>query len=65
MAIFRMMNEKFLHLDLNEDFWREAAKEDPYQFPRASPTKYDRQSYGITWNEPDVELSVQAEKYVK
>jgi hypothetical protein len=48
--IFRQMNDKFLHLPLDDAFWNGAAQEDLFREPCTEvPTENDRKNYGITW----------------
>lgn len=49
LYIFKLMDEKFLHLGLTDDFWRGARTEDLYQFPNTMVTDRDRKGYSITW----------------
>lgn len=49
LAIFKLMDEKFLHFGLTDDFWRGARTEDLYKFPNTMVTDRDRKGYGITW----------------
>ena len=51
LFIFRQMNERFLHLPLDDNFWREAEQEDMFQNPHTSITKFDVAAYGLEWNE--------------
>lgn len=49
LKIFRLMNEKFLHLPLSDEFWAGAATEDMFRDPHTTVTQQDRDAYGITW----------------
>ena len=49
LYIFRLMNDKFLHLPLVDEFWREAEKEDLFKNPHTEVTSRDREEYGIKW----------------
>lgn len=52
LELFRLMNERFLRLPLDSDFWGEAAKEDLFSFPRTPFTEYDARLLGVCWNGP-------------
>lgn len=59
MEVFRMMNEKFMHLNLPEDFWRWAMANDMFASGPCTPlTKYDIANWGILWDNPVVDLVV-------
>lgn len=47
--LFRRMNEKFLKLDLSEEFWNAASQEDLFRDPHTSVTENDVRNYGLTW----------------
>lgn len=47
--LFRQMNDRFLHLPLDETFWSEAAKEDLFKDPHTTTTENDRKAYNLTW----------------
>lgn len=49
LYIFRKMNEKFLHLDLTDEFWGAAGQEDLYCNPHTEVTDRDRKEYDIKW----------------
>lgn len=49
LYIFKLMNDKFLHLDLDEAFWNGAGQEDLFKEPHTQVTENDRKAYGITW----------------
>lgn len=49
LYIFRVMNTKFLHLDLTDEFWGVTGQEDLYRNPHTEVTQQDREAYGITW----------------
>lgn len=49
LYIFRLMSDKFLHLDLSDEFWAGAATEDLYKQPCTAVTQKDREGYSITW----------------
>lgn len=49
LKIFELMNEKFLHLPLSDEFWNGARQEDLFQFPNTAVTDHDREAYGLTW----------------
>lgn len=49
LYIFRQLNEKFLHLDLTEEFWSGASQEDLFKDPHTQVTQHDREAYQIIW----------------
>lgn len=49
LYIFRLMNDKFLHLDLTDEFWAGAATEDLFRDPHTEVTQRDREAYQIKW----------------
>lgn len=49
LYIFRLMNDKFLHLDLTDEFWAGAVTEDLFREPCTQVTERDRSAYSITW----------------
>lgn len=48
--IFRRMNEKFMHLPLDDAFWREAIAEDMFREPHTHATPHDTAGYGLIWS---------------
>lgn len=50
LYIFHLMNAKFLHLSLTEDFWQQAGGEDMFCTPSTAVTQHDRDAYGLTWS---------------
>lgn len=49
MFIFKMMNDRFLRLDLSPEFWRQAESEDIYASDPAPVTQEDRENYQLKW----------------
>lgn len=49
LAIFRMMNDKFLKLPLTPKFWESIAREDMYANNITPVTDWDRKAYDLTW----------------
>ncbi len=49
LFIFRLMNEKFLHLKLDSSFWAEAEKEDLFSNTPEKVEHQDRYNHGIVW----------------
>lgn len=59
LAIFRIMNDKFLKLELNDYFWNAITSErDLYETPSTPLTIYDVEAYNFNWNEPLKDLMV-------
>lgn len=56
--LFRLLNDKFLHLSLSDSFCREASAEDQFKEPHTPVTQADRDAYGITWDEPTLPLTL-------
>lgn len=50
LYILRLMNERFLHLDLDGEFWQAAAKEDLFREPNTHVTSRDIEGYGLQWS---------------
>ncbi len=48
-AIFRLMVDKFLHLETTNDFCGAIAGEDLFQFPHTEVTHEDVSGYGLEW----------------
>lgn len=55
LGIFRLMNEKFLHLTLDKAFWDGAGEEDQFCSPCTPVTKWDVEAYGLTWENMTIE----------
>lgn len=53
--VFERINEKFLHLPLNEAFWGPAGEEDLFKFPNTAVTQFDVDAYGLTWPDTPIE----------
>jgi hypothetical protein len=51
LRVFADMNERFLHWNLLDVFWREAFQEDLYANVVTPMTQYDVDAYGLTWPE--------------
>lgn len=51
LPIFRWMNEKYLHLPLNNDFWYAASQEDLFANDVTPMTQFDVEAYGLEWPE--------------
>jgi len=51
LYLFRLMNDKFLHLNLSDEFWHEAGGEDLFCTPCTEVVDYDRQIHGLTWQD--------------
>lgn len=49
MAIFRLLNDKHLHLDAPQNFWNKAMSEDLYRTPCTPVTQYDVDNYNLHW----------------
>lgn len=58
LAIFRILNDKFLNLELSESFWNEISKEDIYANNYTYLTEYDKKYYCFEWNEELKSLSI-------
>jgi len=50
LYLFRQMNEKFLNLPLDNDFWQQAAGEDMFRDPHTEVHPKDIAAYGLTWD---------------
>lgn len=48
--IFRKMNQKFLNLPLDDNFWNAIAGEDLFKYPNTQVTDSDREGYQLKWN---------------
>lgn len=59
MTVFRLLNDKFFHLETTPEFWNRLTYEDMYCEPHSPITKYDRQNYGIQWPQPDEDLKAE------
>jgi hypothetical protein len=51
VAVFRLMESKFLHLGLTEQFWSWCMSWDLYSTPASPITIYDVLNYGINWKQ--------------
>lgn len=51
LYIFWQLNDRFLHLDLSEQFWRGAESEDLFRTPYTKATPFDVANHGLTWEE--------------
>jgi len=49
LKIFELMNDKFLHLPLNEEFWNGAIDEDLFKNPHTEVTQRDIDGYNLKW----------------
>lgn len=58
MRLFYEMNDKFLDWPLTEEFCGEIFKEDLYGNVITPVTQFDRDAYGITWDEPTEPLHI-------
>lgn len=58
LYLFRQMNDRFLHLPLDESFWQSANQVDLFSTPRTAVTKWDLDAYGLDWGEPIEELKL-------
>jgi hypothetical protein len=54
LYLFERMNERFLHLNLDDEFWRGAETEDLFAKPCTPVTQHDLDAYGLTW--PDTPI---------
>lgn len=57
-AVFQLMNNKFLHLALPDDFISWCLADDAYSTPCSRITKYDREAFGIEWPQATEELTI-------
>ncbi len=53
LHVFRLMNDKFLHLSLTNEFWTGAATEDLFRNPHTLITEQDINGYQLRWPLPD------------
>lgn len=58
LYIFERMNERFLKLNLDREFWAGAETEDLFAKPCTPVTQFDRDAYGITWDDPTEALKI-------
>lgn len=58
LAIFELMNEKFLHLNFSKEFWEEISQEDMYANSYTKLTQLDIDYYGFDWGEEIAPLSL-------
>lgn len=54
LAIFRYINEKYLHLEMSDDFWMEISKEDMFANSFTPITEYDVKWYGYDWRGEEI-----------
>ncbi len=47
--IFSLMNKRFLHLPLTDEFWDGASREDLFKEPHTEVTQSDIEGYGLRW----------------
>lgn len=52
LYLFRQMNDRFLHLPLDDAFWQSAHEVDLFSSPFTPVTQYDVNAFGLTWDEP-------------
>lgn len=57
-AIFRLLSDKFLHMEIPAGFWDKALREDMYANNYTPLTKYDVENHGIRWPEKIAPLKV-------
>lgn len=58
MEVFKLINSKFLGLDLAESFWDYARGHDLYAEPHTPITYIDVMAYGLKWPQPVQELKL-------
>lgn len=58
LYIFKRMNERFLRLDLDGEFWRGAETEDLFAKPCTPVTHADVDAYGLEWGGPVEQLKL-------
>lgn len=58
LAVFRLMNEKFLHLPITEEFWEEISQQDMFANSYTKLTDLDVKFYGFDWGEEIVPLNL-------
>lgn len=58
LVIFKFLNERFLKLDLSEQFLDEISKEDMYANNYTHLTQYDLKYYGYVWDEQIIDLKL-------
>lgn len=56
--VFRIINEKFLQLDLEPWFWEKVRRDDLYENPHSPITKYDIECHGLKWPQPVENLNL-------
>lgn len=52
LYLFRQMNDRFLHLPLDDAFWNDAEQVNLFATPCAAVTKFDVEAYGLDWGCP-------------
>lgn len=57
-TVFRLMNKKFLHLDVSAEVQAQIDALDMYSTPCSPITRYDREAFGITWPQATEELKI-------
>jgi hypothetical protein len=57
-TVFRLLNEKYFHMDIPQSFWDRVNSEDAYATPCSPITKYDREAFNLTWPQADEELKI-------
>lgn len=50
--VFRLMNDRFLRLNIPQSFWTRVEQEDLYRDPHTPITQYDVDNYQLTWPQP-------------
>lgn len=58
LYLFRQMNDRFLHLPLDDAFWQSASQVDLFSSPRTAMTQHDVDAFGLTWDEPIEQLKL-------
>lgn len=58
LAIFRMMNDKFLGLPITQEFMDEINVQDLFKNNYTPLTEYDVKNYGFDWKEPVVDFKM-------
>lgn len=57
MLALRLMNEKFLHMDINGMTWEDIVGEDIYRNPHTHITQYDVDNFVLSWDEKLVDVA--------
>lgn len=58
LYLFRQINDRFLHLPLDDAFWNDAEQVNLFASPCAAVTRYDVEAYGLTWDAPIEPLKI-------